>query len=794
MKSVAKTIILLAGILGAVAVSASQAIKVDPANAVIVLSHVKNKSIALAADELRSHLSLITDSKIKVVSKSDIQPGQYVFWIGFPAPGASQTMAPEEARWKVTSSGTYFYGDDSKYRNGTLYAVCDFLEKMFKVRWIEPDDIAFSKQNPLHLTLTSSAWKPELKLRNLRGSFGKMPLETKDKALKEFQLSSNAHNAFKADVMRWRNHMRMGCHDRPAYGHAFTEWWKKYGSSHPEYFALNSSGERAPVKKKTSNSSDNPVASRAKSAYNIKLCVSNPKVAKQIVKNWLAQKNKSEYINACVNDSPPKGFCRCPQCRKLDVTKKGEKFADHLTDRYVDFANRIVKEAKKYNPSAKVVIYAYNETEYPPRRITMDKDVVIGLVTTHFELDKINKLFSGWTAKGAKEIFFRPNQHHYYFTGAVPTGFEKHFYNVFQTAYKNNVIGFDYDCLINNWLVTGIADYILAKAMSDPSKSFDYWENHYLDAFGPAKPDVKKYFHYWRKNVWDKRLNPDLSEIVKKGRWYNFTRGLMWNLGKYYKESDFDKTDAYLKQALKHKLSPEEIARIKRLQVANKHARLVFKAVTTSPPEKFKYSLELLKFRQQHKNFKNVMWAKLFNYESYWGDITGIRAAVKFKDYSLPFIKTPHFWSFRLDPNNVGLKEGWYKQTSRKAWDNIATNHFWEKPYKKYKYPSTATRKQLANYDGIGWYSCQLKVPKNWKNRKVFLYFGAVDESCWVYVNGKLAGKHLFEQPNDWNSPFAINIDTTIDWNKSNQLVTVRVEDKSGAGGIWKPVWLVSQK
>ena len=71
--------------------------------------------------------------------------------------------------------------------------------------------------------------------------------------------------------------------------------------------------------------------------------------------------------------------------------------------------------------------------------------------------------------------------------------------------------------------------------------------------------------------------------------------------------------------------------------------------------------------------------------------------------------------------------------------------------------------------------------------------FGAVDESAWVYVNGKPAGEHTFAKSNDWTAPFLIRIDSLISWEKPVQDITVRVEDKGGAGGIWKPVWLVSR-
>ena len=74
------------------------------------------------------------------------------------------------------------------------------------------------------------------------------------------------------------------------------------------------------------------------------------------------------------------------------------------------------------------------------------------------------------------------------------------------------------------------------------------------------------------------------------------------------------------------------------------------------------------------------------------------------------------------------------------------------------------------------------------------LYFGAVDESCWVYVNRELAGEHIFEKDGDWRTPFEIDITPCLDWEKAMQQVVVRVEDRGGAGGIWRRVWLVSRE
>ena len=69
-----------------------------------------------------------------------------------------------------------------------------------------------------------------------------------------------------------------------------------------------------------------------------------------------------------------------------------------------------------------------------------------------------------------------------------------------------------------------------------------------------------------------------------------------------------------------------------------------------------------------------------------------------------------------------------------------------------------------------------------------------MDESAWIYCNGKKAGKHLFLKSDDWTTPFAINITKLIDWNKDRQEIVVKVQDRGGAGGIWKDVFLLSKK
>ncbi|OQA86226.1 MAG: beta-D-glucuronidase [Lentisphaerae bacterium ADurb.Bin242] len=737
------------------ALSAAE-IVIKPENSVISYYNSRDRIVAF---DLKKHLDLIFSSNIPVTSDGKPPEGKFVFHVGKLPPDAKAEFKPEEARWLATPEGIYFYGDRN---SGSRHAVYNFLEDELGVRWPEPGEIMFIRPSPIVLGKVSGAWTPPFRVRGIRG---------RDP---EYRL--------------WCMRMCFGGHDQPQVGHAFTDYWEKFGKTNPEFFALNSSGKRAPALK-SGNDTDNPAAFHGKNSQAVKMCVSSEALHRKIVEKWNFKEKR--YINICENDSPPIEFCSCENCRKLDPVRAtlGNYYPDFLTDRYVYFANAVAKLAVAKRPDARVCYYAYNETERPPVRERISANHTIGIVPTVFTVEGTEKLLSGWKKAGATEFFWRPNQHTYFNSGCMPFGFEKHFFNILCLTVKHGTIGFDYSSFRSHPTLS-LSDYVLAKGMKDPSRNYEYWLDHYCSAFGESAPYVKEYHEYWRRN-WEKRIAPHLDEILKKGRYYNFVRGMMWGeLAKSFEESDFDATDKILETALSGKLSDSARGHIAKMLLANKHARLVYRSIALKSDEN---SLALLKFREKN----NI--PILFGREEKWGDPCEIKTILALREYDPPFIRTNLFWYFKLDPSDTGVKEKWFEasvKTFSKNWDGmLPTDSFWENPPPRWKQVSPELRGKLKNYDGTGWYATGLKVPAEWKNRDVYLYFGAVDESCWIYVNGKEVGKHIFKNSYDWTVPFGIRINDGItNWDSSvYQNIIVRVEDKAGMGGIWKRVWLVSK-
>ena len=130
-------------------------------------------------------------------------------------------------------------------------------------------------------------------------------------------------------------------------------------------------------------------------------------------------------------------------------------------------------------------------------------------------------------------------------------------------------------------------------------------------------------------------------------------------------------------------------------------------------------------------------------------------------------------WRFHTDPMENGHHRGWFDPA------------FDDSKWKQLKIGVWETQ-GYHGYDGIAWYRLRFTMPPKSECAAVEIHFGAVDETAWVWLNGKFIGQHDIGIAG-WDRPFDLNITDEINWDGENVL-TVRVEDTAAAGGIWKPV------
>lgn len=89
-------------------------------------------------------------------------------------------------------------------------------------------------------------------------------------------------------------------------------------------------------------------------------------------------------------------------------------------------------------------------------------------------------------------------------------------------------------------------------------------------------------------------------------------------------------------------------------------------------------------------------------------------------------------------------------------------------------------------YRGVAWYYFELPVNSTASQKEnLKLFFGGIDSMGKIYLNGKLIGEHT-----SWSKPSIHEIDQNLLDSKKN-VVAVRVESRSGLGGIYGPVAIV---
>ena len=143
-------------------------------------------------------------------------------------------------------------------------------------------------------------------------------------------------------------------------------------------------------------------------------------------------------------------------------------------------------------------------------------------------------------------------------------------------------------------------------------------------------------------------------------------------------------------------------------------------------------------------------------------------------------------WKFAPDPDDIGVSKRWF--------DNSFNDHDWAVVRSD---RTTGWESQgFPGYTGFGWYRQAFEVPAELAGRKfVYLYFGAVDEDAYVYLNGQ----HVFEHSEAshgltadeiWQTPFAFDAKPYLKFGQTNT-VTVRVYNRQGMGGIYLPVYLI---
>jgi hypothetical protein len=274
----------------------------------------------------------------------------------------------------------------------------------------------------------------------------------------------------------------------------------------------------------------------------------------------------------------------------------------------------------------------------PPTATRMNKNELIGIVPQFFwpynakESASFRKQWQGWANDGCS-LFLRPN-----YTSAghgLPYFFAHTVGPDIQFAYKNSLLGCDFDSLNGQWAGQGPTWYVMARMLQNPDQSTDGILDEYYSAFGPAKDSIKEYWIYWESVTsgydYDQEQKME-RENVKYGSAYYAYYVLAPHI---YSPDSFTKAESILAKARSEaKDSPDALARIEWQAKGLKHAELILatqrafvKGLDTGDRAEFRRAYKELKtYRRQIEddnvsNLFALVWCEDANWKRLGPDV-----------------------------------------------------------------------------------------------------------------------------------------------------------------------------
>ena len=738
------------------------------AKAVLVLPKDAAPEEKSAAEEIQSHIEKISGAKLETISEGENAGGKTPILIGRAAPSDLDAAIQQKGK-DACSFALVVDGKQVALRGlsptGTRIAACELLEQL-GVRWFMPGELGtvIPQSKSLQLQDQKTIQTPAFATR----------WTTTARSLKE-------------PGRIWELRVRMGGPNFPSsHGISLAKelvepnkdasakggkkgGGKKGGGSqggpslfeeHPEYYSLIN-GERKERQ----------------------LCVSNPEVLKMAItatKNYFRQNPDSPWIGMGPNDGG--GMCECDKCKALD----GGDFdpfhhGPSMTDRYVGFFNKILEGIKDEFPDKKIAFYAYASYQRPPVKVKPDPKIVpamavITLCRIHGMGNPIcpeksyEKTVTAAWGKILPEVYNRG----YWFNLADP-GLAYPMIGRLKTEVRlGKELG------IKGWRVETIdhlsasapAIYVAAKLMWDDTANVDaIMQDFYQKFFGPAASPMQQYIEtmdnaithadYHTGCSWDIPLIYT-ADVRKQARAALDEAAKLAPAGAYAQrvamyQKNFDYTEAFITM-IDRRMANDYVAAKKAMDKMDVLREDLLKQETPQLEAKAAESYLTRFFRKP----TDAGYQRVTNGNQM---VAGLKTQ----------------WDFTLDPERIGDAIGlWQVANTGGNWEPIRSDMSW-------------SDQGLRYYKGLAWYRQSVKIPADAAGKRMFLWFGGVDEKAQVWVNGKDIGT---SQAGTF-APFELDATDAIQPGKDNLVVVLITNDKVnelGTGGIVGPAMFYAPK
>jgi hypothetical protein len=518
------------------------------------------------------------------------------------------------------------------------------------------------------------------------------------------------------------------------------------------------------------------------------ICFTNEKNVKMSIKSivdYFKEREKSRHkrfndfddiVDFCpISLEDCKGICECKKCK--NIAGDGSFAKDRLV---WNFMNKVAKGVAEQCPGKKISLYApYWELSRPPENVKIENNIcAFGCRQSSWRPYYINNYPLGgdfhknlqMTAKAGAQLcnydyLIRYAPQILNVLDAIKTyremGSEVYFIDVMQ---RNTL----------NWQILWVLMNYSWDSRCSPRKLLAFYcEKYYGKNGGRAVSNILRYFDL--PDV----VNIMTPEVIKQGR-FELGKAVAEANGKEKKRLEIFRLSFETHARLAETLRAYYHALNIRTPKAEKKALKAFDNYEKFWKENDIFRINsidtLTRLIKLKKNFKIVTAVKAEKRKSFKPEHFLIEV---FEGVNVPpnikiLYKFPEIWKFRLDPDDIGIKNGWQQPNFKTGskWHNISTWNY----YTSQGYP---------NHAGVFWYRLKFEALQLPKGKKIFMRVGAVDDNATVYVNGRKAGspKPVIQA---WNKSFAFEVTDLLKPGSEN-VIAVRGCNLSSRGGMYRP-------
>ena len=408
------------------------------------------------------------------------------------------------------------------YQRSTLYGVYDFLERFIGVRFYFPGEIGtiIPKHKNLSVPLIDIIDAPDYVSRTY---------SVNEQWMKKKQLPPQATQMRRLNTYRLRypTDYIPNCHGLNARGYL-----KRFGKTHPEYFALMSNGKRALSSFRSpqlcyKSGIVNEIFEDAKAFLTGKSAAS-----RGIITKWGPIWSQSSATNGYYNIMPQDSLipCCCPKCKPV-LAKGPQALSNSIWDFFIDIAAKVKKEGIP----GYITTMAYAQYKYIPKRDIPDNLIVKVAVRGPWQehLPKVqnpeDELVKRWSQKvgGKLELWNYANKFSSLDLPGIPSFTPQCIGNYYKKQ-KKYILGAYLESESDSFYYHYLNYYVFEKVCWNTSTDVEkLLSEHYQLMYGPAAEIMKNIFetfeYKWTRDIfgtpYDTLLGPKTAPASNYKIW-----------------------------------------------------------------------------------------------------------------------------------------------------------------------------------------------------------------------------------------------------------------------------------